>query len=143
MDNFNNTNTDSLIKKLIINYMIMIFGFIIVIIFILLSLYYITPNNYQIITFNNNDDNKLKFVSQNEYTIEPNSSKQIDLVNSNIYIRFSEQTELVISNLLKSQNISISKDNELIKIMYGSTIYIINNSMDKKKINVKTYLLDY
>lgn len=135
------SHTFASIKKSIINYLIMIFGLVIVIIFILLSIYYVTPNNYLIITFDNND--KLKFVSEIEYTIKPNSSKQIDLVDSNQYIRFSEQTELVISNSFKSQNVSIPKDNELVKIMYGSNIFIVNNSRNEKNINIQTYLLDY
>ena len=55
------------IKKLLVNYVVIIFGFLIILIFILLSLYYLTPNNYELVKW---DENKFKFENQIEYIIK-------------------------------------------------------------------------
>lgn len=133
------------IKKSIVNYVVIIFGFVIIMIFILLGLYYLTPNNYELIEWNND---KFKFQTQIEYVIKPNSTININTnINTNTnenekinkYLKFPEKTNLVIKNIFKSQNIIIPNDTELIKPNYNSEIFLINNSDLEIKIIVQYY----
>ena len=125
------------IKKFIVNIVILIFGFIIILIFILLALYYLTPNNYML---DNLDKNKFILEDQIEYAIKPNSIINIYNPNPNIYLKFPIQTNLIIKNIFKSQNIQVINDTELIKSKFNSEIFISNNSIEEKKIIVKFYL---
>lgn len=126
------------IRKTIVNYVVVIFGLIFILIFILLGLYYLTPNNYQIIKW---EEERFKLENTTEYMIKYDSSSLIvlDNVNTDKYLKFSEQTNLVIKNSFKSQSIVI--DGELIKSKYNSEIFIINNSNIDKKIIVQFYSL--
>lgn len=141
MFKYNNT------KKNIINLSIVIFGLIVGLIIILLALYYLTPNNYQIIKF---DENKFKLIDTHEYTLKPYLSKQITKSNiksnPDTYYKFTNQdnqmakTDLEIKNWFKSQNIVLNEDYWLIKS--NSNIFILNNGDKEKKIIVQTYLLN-
>jgi hypothetical protein len=124
------------IRKTIVNYVVVIFGLIFILIFILLGLYYLTPNNYQIAKW---EEGRFKLENTTEYIVKPDSSSLIDLnnLNSDKYLKFSEQTNLVAKNSFKSQSIII--DGELIKSKFNSEIFIINNSNIDKKITVQFY----
>lgn len=134
------------IRKTIVNYIVVIFGIIFILIFILLGFYYLTPNNYIIVKW---EEGKFKLENTIEYEIKPNSSLAIDLENNNLnkylkylkYLKFSEQTNLVVKNSFKSQSINIDSDGELIKSKFNSEIFIINNTGDEKKITVWFYSL--
>jgi len=127
------------IKKTIVNYVVVIFGIIIILIFMLLVLYYLTPNNYEII---NLDNTKFKFQEKIDLTIEPDSLTKINILDkNNVYLKFPAETNLVIKNIFKSQNIFISNDNELIRPRYNSEIFLINNSKFENKITVQFYLI--
>lgn len=124
------------IRKTIVNYVVIIFGLIFILIFILLGLYYLTPNNYLIAKW---EEGKFKLENTIEYIAKPDSSLSIDLDNTNYdkYLKFSEQTNLVVKNSFKSQSVIIDK--ELIKSKCNSEIFIINNSDVDKKIIVQFY----
>lgn len=125
------------IKKTIINYTIIIFGLIFILIFILLGLYYLSPNNYIILKW---EDKKYKLENTIEYIIKSDSNLFIDLQTNNCkYLRFSEPTNLIIKNSFKSQTIDVDKNNDLIKSKYNSEIFIINNSKVEKKITIQFY----
>lgn len=124
------------IRKTIVNYVVIIFGLIFILIFILLGLYYLTPNNYLIAKW---EEGIFKLENTIEYIVKPDSSLSIDLNNTNYdkYLKFSEQTNLVVKNSFKSQSVVIDK--ELIKSKCNSEIFIINNSDVDKKIIVQFY----
>lgn len=126
------------IRKTIVNYVVIIFGLIFILIFILLGLYYLTPNNYLIAKW---EEGRFKLENTIEYIVKPYSSLSIDLNNTNYdkYLKFSEQTNLVVKNSFKSQSINIDIDKELIKSKCNSEIFIINNSYVDKKIIVQFY----
>lgn len=132
-------------KKNIISIVVIIFTFIIGMIFILISLYYLTPNNYILIMLNDDLVNKFNLVDKIEYTIGSGSNTNLfigsDEKNTNKYLRFSDETNLIIKNFFKSQNIIVNKDTDLIKSKYNSEIFIINNSDTDKKIIVQYYTL--
>lgn len=123
------------IKKIIVNYTLVIFGFIIVLIFLLLGLYYLTPNNYLLIEWNNN----FKLVNTIEYILKPKSNSLVNFVNNAKYLRFSETINLVVKNNFKSQNIIINKNIDLIESKYNSEIFMVNNLDIDKKIIVQFY----
>lgn len=141
-NNLNNIDDFIKIKKTIINYTVIIFIFIVILIFILLSFYYLTPNNYLIIKWT---DDKFKFKLENtiEYLIKPDTSLIInsqDNVNlQDMYLRFSENVNLIAKNSFKSQSIDVNKDIELIKSKYNSQIFLINDSNTDKKIIIQFY----
>lgn len=124
------------IRKTIVNYVVIIFGLIFILIFILLGLYYLTPNNYLIAKW---EEGIFKLENTIEYIVKPDSSLSIDLDNTNSdkYLKFSEQTNLVVKNSFKSQSVVIDK--ELIKSKCNSEIFIVNNSNVDKKIIVQFY----
>lgn len=124
------------IRKTIVNYVVIIFGLIFILIFILLGLYYLTPNNYLIAKW---EEGIFKLENTIEYIVKPDSSLSIDLNNTNYdkYLKFSEQTNLVVKNSFKSQSVVIDK--ELIKSKCNSEIFIVNNSNVDKKIIVQFY----
>lgn len=126
------------IRKTIVNYVVVIFGIIFILIFMLLGLYYLTPNNYIIEKW---EKDKFKLENTIEYTISSNSNSLIvlDNINYNKYLKFSEQTNLIVKNYFKSQSIII--DGELIKSKFNSEIFIINNSGNEKKITIQFYSL--
>lgn len=139
IQSYENISDFGKIRKTIVNYVVVIFGIIFILIFILLGLYYLTPNNYLIEKW---DEGKFKLENTIEYEIKSNSSTLIDLDKTNLdkYLKFSEQTNLVVKNSFKSQSIVI--DGELIKSKFGcSKIFIINNTGDEKKITIQFYSL--
>ena len=135
MDFFdNNYNT----KKSVVHLVVLIFGFIIILIFILLATYYLTPNNYEIIDWDEN-----KFILQNkiEFIIKPDSTIDIGTDNLDKYLKFSSQTNLIIKNFFKSQNVLINEDKELVKSKYKSEILLSNNTDAEEKVIVYFYSL--
>ena len=139
LQSYENITDFSKIRKTIVNYIVVIFGIIFILIFILLGLYYLTPNNYQITIW---EENRFNLENTIEYKIKPNSSLVIDLDNENLdkYLKFSEQTNLIVNNYFKSQSI-VCSDKELLTIKFNSKISIINNTEDEKKITVQFYSL--
>lgn len=138
-NNFNFENNFNM--KCIVNYLVLIFGIIIILIFILFIIYYLTPNNYEILTF---EDLKFNFQKQIQLIIKPKSTTQIDLSTDSLsYLKFPSKTNLVIKNIYKSQNIYINNDNELIKSKYNSKIFLVNNSDSEQKIIIYFYLLKH
>jgi hypothetical protein len=148
-------------RKIIVNYTVLIFGVIVILIFLLLGIYYLSPNNYLILKW---EDNKFKLEKTIECIIKPDSNLLIDLKNNddkylknnddkylknnddkylkNIddkYLKFSESINLVINNSFKSQSIIFNKDIDLIKSQYNSDIFIVNNSDIEKKITLQYY----
>jgi hypothetical protein len=134
------------IRKSFVNYAVVIFAFTIILIFILLLLYYLTPNNYELIKWNDGESNKFKLENEIEYIIKPDTIINIgDIYNKDNnakYLRFSTQTNLLIKNILKSQNIIMDNSNELVKPRYNSEISLVNNSKLEKKILIQFYSLN-
>lgn len=126
------------IRKIIVNYTVVIFGIIFILIFMLLGLYYLTPNNYIIEGW---EKDKFKLENTIEYTISSGSNSLIVLTNTNYdkYLKFSEKANLIVKNYFKSQSIIV--DGELIKSKFNSEIFIINNTKDEKKIIIQFYSL--
>ena len=128
------------IKKNIVNYTIIIFGFVFILIFLLLTLYYLTPNNYKITNW---DESKFKFEEQIEFAIKPESIKKINISKGiSKYLRFREKTNLIVKNFFKSQSVYVSDDNDLIISKYNSEIFIVNNSNSEKHFIIKYYSLN-
>ena len=126
------------IRKIIVNYTVVIFGIIFILIFMLLGLYYLTPNNYIIEGW---EKDKFKLENTIEYTISSGSNSLIVLNNTNYdkYLKFSEKANLIVKNYFKSQSIIV--DGKLIKSKFNSEIFIINNTKDEKKIIIQFYSL--
>lgn len=169
MNNININGDYNEIRKTVVNYIIILFGIILIFIFILLGLYYLTPNNYSLVEWENDGDgstttttksgaesttttaksragSKFKLENTVEYILEPNTNLLIDFdgsngSNSDKYLKFSEQTNLIIKNSFKSQSVHIGDLKKLVKSKYNSEIFIINNSDSGKKIQVQFYSL--
>jgi hypothetical protein len=143
MENIKSINIDYPIYKFqknIVNYVVLIFGIVVILIFLLIIIYYITPNNYEIVEL---EDNKFKFVSQIDYTLKPDSTTKIDIIDENSkYIGFTENINIIIKNSFKSQNILIGMDNKLIKIKFDSEIFLVNNTNLDKNVGIKFYSLN-
>lgn len=137
MEYFNTKQID--IKKSVVHLVVLIFGFIVILIFILLATYYLTPNNYEIINW---DENKFIFHNQIEYVIKPDATIEIENIYLDKYLKFSSQTNVVIKNSFKSQNLIINGDKELVKSKYNSEILLSNNSDIEKKVIVYFYSLN-
>ena len=135
MEYFDNNQN---IKKSVVNLVVLIFGFIVILIIILLGIYYLTPNNYEIIYW---DENKLILQDQIEYVIKPNSTIDIGKDNLVKYLKLPSQTNLVIKNFFKSQSVLINNEEQLLKSRYNSEILLSNNSDVEKKVMVYFYLL--
>lgn len=131
-------NDNKNIKKSVVHLVVMIFGVIVILIFILLSMYYLTPNNYEII---NLDENKFILQNQIEHIIKPYSTIEIGSNNLDKYFKFSSQTNLVIKNSFKSQNVIINGEKQLLKSKYNSKILLSNNSDVEKKVIIYFYSL--
>jgi hypothetical protein len=136
MEYFNTNKND--IKSSFVHIVVLIFGFIVILIFILLAMYYLTPNNYEIINW---DQNKFIIQNQIEYVIKPDTTIEIENINLNKYLKFSSQTNVVIKNSFKSQSLLINEDKELVKSKYNSEILLSNNSDNDKKVIVYFYSL--
>lgn len=142
--------------------LISIFILIVFVTIILLILYYLTPNNYLILSLQEEEKNKLKKIDQFNFIIEPKSTIKLDFKNyifsisldtSNITITNSEiplsiyndynssdsnQINLIIKNVIKSQSF-IYTYNDLIQARYNSEVYINNNSNNLINILVNVY----
>lgn len=126
-------------EKNIINIIIWIFIIIITLIFILLMLYYFTPNNYIIIK-----NTGIIGYTKSEYkiSIEPNSKIYLDYSkynNKTLYISFSKETNIIVKNYFKSQNVLVIPEN-LIQIKNNSDV-IITNHQDKKINLIVNFLI--
>lgn len=137
MEYFNTKQID--VKKSVVHLVVLIFGFIIILIFILLAIYYLTPNNYEIINW---DENKFFLQNQIEYIIKPDATIEIENIYLNKYLKFSSQSNLIIKNSFKSQSIVVNEDKELIKSKYNSEILLSNNSDVEKKIIIYFYSIN-
>jgi len=137
MEYFNTNQND--IKRSFVHIVVLIFGFIVILIFILLAMYYLTPNNYEIINW---DENKFILQNQIEYVIKPDTTIEISNINLDKYLKFSSQTNVVIKNSFKSQSLLINEDKELVKSKYNSEILLSNNSDVDKKVIVYFYSLN-
>jgi len=135
MEDFNKNQN---IKISVVHSVVLIFGFIVILIFILLTTYYLTPNNYEIIDW---DENKFILQNQIEYIIKPNSIIDISFNNLDKYLKIPSQTNLVIRNYFKSQSVFIDEEKHLLKSKYNSEILLSNNSNVEKKVIVYFYLL--
>ncbi len=126
-------------NKLHIEIFILVFMFTVMILCILFSIYYISPNNYLLFEYN---DNNNKLISSKEYTIDIN--KQLKLKyskykNKKIKI-LNEQMDcipVIFENKFKSDNIYISK-NKLVKLV-NSDLVIKNNLTLPIKIIISIY----
>lgn len=137
MEYFNTNQND--IKRSVVHLVVLIFGFIVIFIFILLAMYYLTPNNYEIINW---DENKFILQNQIEYVIKPDSTISVENIYLDKYLKFSSQTNIVIKNSFKSQSLLINENKELIKSKYNSEIFLPNNSDVDKKVIVYFYSLN-
>ena len=120
-----------------IYYMIKLFGVIVFLIGILLILYYITPNNFELIKVTDNFE-KFKFVNQVDLEILKKSNQIFD--DNNNYLMFDREVEMIIQNTFKSQKI-ILEPTQMIKIKNkNNSVAIILNDSDKNlKLVVKMY----
>lgn len=126
------------LTKIIVNYFVLIFIFIIFLIIILLLFYYLTPNNYSLINF---DIEKYQQINQTEYTIKPYSNillNHIDIKNK--LLKFNQDTNLLVKNLFKSQNLYYS-ENLLLKVNYLSDLIILNDTNKEMNIKLTMYKL--
>jgi hypothetical protein len=146
----NNTNkTNSLynnldfnnIRKYIIHFLMGGFIIVVLLIVILLIGYYLTPNNYTLLNYENIINN-LKFVKEKDFILKPNEkikfSSELEPCCGNYFYNFDKETHLIIGNMIKSQNVIIT-EKVFLKIKYNSEFDIINNSDNELKLKVKIY----
>lgn len=116
-----------------VNKFVGLFGLIVVLIVICLVFYFILPNNYKIVSKDKTTKNinKIKIelngvnVNDESNRIKINSKKTNNkIIKFNIDER-NNNLNLIISNSLKSQNITLSEDTYL--EIYDSDLTIINN----------------
>lgn len=126
-------NENNFIKN-VVHIVVIIFCIVIILVFILLLLYYITPNNYELVNLDKFNDNDFILMDVKKYSIKPNTTIEI---NSDKYMKFSKQTNIIIKNFIKSQN--IYTNDEFIKTKYNSDIVIFNNDTNDKFIEIYFY----
>ena len=116
-----------------VNKFVGLFGLIVVLIVICLVFYFILPNNYKIVskdkTTKNINKTKIELngvnIKDESNRIKINSKKTNNkIIKFNIDER-NNNLNLIISNSLKSQNITLSEDTYL--EIYDSDLTIINN----------------
>ena len=135
-------------KKIFVNCALLIFGFVCLLIFILLILYYFTPNNYELIKWNNNKNNFI-YLNQAEIVLKPystiNLKKYLNLnpnpnpieTRADNYFRISTRSNIIFKNLFKSQNVYVEGEDELFASNYD--ILITNDTDKEKKITIYLY----
>lgn len=119
-------------NKNLIYYATGVFMFICIAIVLLLNIYYLTPNNYQILNYSNT---KFKIINEQKIIIKP-SEKYLINQKKLSYVLFDKDTNLIISNFLKSENIIVEKLNVL-QIKFGSDITIINPSKSDLTVKIR------
>jgi len=124
------------ITKLIVDFFLTIFIITSILIILLLVIYYFTPNNYIIENFNIS-----KYILIKEITLKcnPNLTKKLDYLDySNNYIKFNLETNLLIKNIFKSQNI-ICTTNDTLQINFNSDVFIINTKNEEINLIISIY----
>lgn len=129
------------IRKYTMNILLGIFVISVLLITLLLLGYYLTPNNYMIYDYEKTKDN-LKFIKEKEFILKKNENYKLSLelepCTNNLFYNFDKETNLIISNIIKSQNITLST-NDLIKIRFNSEVNLINNSKEEIVVRMKIY----
>jgi len=124
-----------MINKIYINYLIQLFGIVCILIIGLIILYYITPNNYTIEEYKN--DNNKKFYKK--IIINPNSTYIIDdPVIYDKYLYFDKNINIIVSNIFKSNDINYNNRSKIM-LNYNSNISFTNYT--NKKIIISIYLV--
>ncbi len=123
------------IKKIYIVYLINFFMMVCITIALLISLYYATPDNYKIIP-----NKKIKKRKAKNIIVSKNSMYMInkDEIKNN-YFSFDKNLELIVGNVLKTQNTSYKKNTTMV-LNLSSNITIVNNS--NEDIEIKFYQSD-
>ncbi len=102
--------------------------------FILISIYYILPNNYELFTdADDNIFNKVRKIEIKDDYID------YDEING-YYIKFNEESNIILDNRIKSDSIIIKK-NYYMKVYNDCNIYINNKDNNKNKKEITLYLL--
>lgn len=133
----NNTNY----TRLVVNFILSIFVFVILLIVILLLLYYLTPNNYSLEIM---DESKLVLIKNYSIKIEAGSDYTINSEDSDNYLikilpsANLTQLEILIKNSFKSQNIIYTND-KFIKTKFNSYIIIPNKSDKNIEMSIMLY----
>lgn len=137
-----NIKTIANIKRLIINFFVLIFILLIIFVLLLLFIYYFIPNNYLIIPYD-----KTKYFLMKDSIVKLDEHSIIEIpIQYEMYYKFdieSSKIDLIISTKLKSQNICLdSKDlSKLIKFKPNTTVFIHNKTENPIKIQIKTFTL--
>ena len=122
-------------KKIIVKTIFMIFIIVSLMAILFLILYYVTPNNYVIYENENKDYTILKDLF---YKISSNQTITINMQNTNNYnkyVMFDTEQDIIIKNILKSQNITYSP-NTILEIKYNSDILLTNNTNTETEIKM-------
>ncbi len=106
--------------KFILHCAINLFIIVCALIIILINIYYITPNNYQV--FENNKN--FNIIKKEIVTINPKNNLEIYCKETK-YFKFNKDTNLIISNWFKSQNILLTKS-DILETKFNSKITIQN-----------------
>jgi len=109
--------------KFILHCVINLFIIVCMMIIIFINIYYITPNNYEIIK-NNLEENNINIFKKEIVTINPKNNLEINCKETK-YFKFNKDTSIIISNWFKSQSILLSKSN-ILEIKFNSKIIIQN-----------------
>jgi hypothetical protein len=136
-------------SKETINKCILIFIIIVVILLLSFSFYYMTPNNYIIHDFeliNNIKPFKIIKIKISEYDKYILNSIDINEELSNMLIQIKTESQyypikLLISNLLKSQNLYVLEDT-LIQSNNNSCITIINKNDKPIDLEINLFLIE-
>lgn len=125
-------------NKLYIEILILVFMFVTCSLCILFTLYYISPNNYVLYDFKENNKQTLT----KEYTIQSNKQKIIKKSEypNRVFRIFSDKLEYIpitLENTFKSENIYVTKNN-LIKLT-NSNLIIKNNQTEPIKVIIEIY----
>lgn len=142
---------DNNLKKKAVIGLIFIFGFISILIFLLVIVYYTTPDNYQLIDF---DEEKNNFKNIGKIDIDLDLDLGLGLgfgsntvfnlkeylTSNNVefddYFRISSKTPIIFKNSFKSQNVDVD-ENKIFMSKFNSQILITSDT--NKKITVYLY----
>jgi hypothetical protein len=125
-------------SKIYIEILILVFMFVTSCLCSLFSLYYISPSNYVLYDFKENNKRTLT----KEYTIQPNKQKKIKMTKypNRVFRIYSDKLDYVtitLENAFKSENVYVTKNN-LIKLS-NSNLIIKNNQNDPIKVILEIY----
>jgi hypothetical protein len=126
--NYQNYQKNQNITRLVVNFFVTVFVIVVILTVFLLALYYLTPNNYSIVQF---DELKYDLVKEYLVNIKSNSNFPIpNLDSDNNYLKFKQIIDLDVP--IENSNVPIENSNVLIE---NSNVPIENSNVPIDKFS--------